>query len=971
MILALAGTVFGITIIDQSPTKCLNGGWSNCNEAQVNGGSYAQSDDAKDGPTTAFWSSYGINIPAGSAVTQVIARVDANESNTGRPDKLIINVSNDNGVHFGPAHIVADPLTGPEKTYSIDITNDYAWTSISISKLNISATCSKASGGSSSSSNQFCRIDWLPVNITYTPFDYSLSANPSSGSAVQRSNISTNISSSLIGGLKDLVALSVSGCPPTAHCNLNTSTINSSSGSANLIVQITPQTSPGLYNISINGSANGINRSTYFNVTVTDSLPVANASANVTSDYAPSSVQFSGSVAGGDAPLSYFWDFGDSSTSSSQNPEHTYSSAGIYNATFTVTDFDGDTSNSSVLITVGDFAVNASPSADSVAQARNKSTDTTVFLISGVSIPVDLSLVGCPPNAACSFDTSSGSPTFTVNLTVSTTNTTPAGIYSINLTGTGNGKKRNATYTLNVTDSQPIASISAYPEAGYVPLDVQFNGSTSSGDGPFTFYWDFGDASTSNDQNPIHTFTSPGAYPVSLTVTDFDGDSDTVFKDINVGNFIVTTTPSSDSVVQARSQSTTVDVTLTASPNDPINLSADGCPTNAVCSFSPDNGSPTFSSNFTVSTSSTTPAAVYDINITGSNGNKQRSTIYILTVTDSQPVATVGANTTSGISSFFDVFFELNFTGGDDPFTFNWDFNDSTSASTQNATHSFAPGVYNVSGTVTDFDGDSSTDHVLITVVAPSCGDSIVNQQNESCDDGNSNNSDSCTNACQLPACGDGFVQPSNNEVCDDSNTANGDGCNSVCQVEFCGDNTINNNGAEQCDNGDGNTNNTCNPAYASSCQVCSTTCTNLTFNGAFCGDGVKNGPEQCDTSDGVGAHQSCSQSCVLSDLTYCGDGTKQNPNQEGTGGPNNDGQEACDGTDGVGLNESCTQDCTIQSNGPVCGNDILEQGEACDDGNTQNNDGCNEFCEVEGQVPEFSGIASGLAVAGAGIGYI
>ena len=79
-----------------------------------------------------------------------------------------------------------------------------------------------------------------------------------------------------------------------------------------------------------------------------------------------------------------------------------------------------------------------------------------------------------------------------------------------------------------------------------------------------------------------------------------------------------------------------------------------------------------------------------------------------------------------------------------------------------------------------------------------------VKQSNEACDDGNTSNTDGCTNACTLPVCGDGFINQTS-EVCDDGNTANNDGCSSTCQTERCGDGVKQSN--EACD--DGNTSNT------------------------------------------------------------------------------------------------------------------------------------------------------------------
>ena len=54
----------------------------------------------------------------------------------------------------------------------------------------------------------------------------------------------------------------------------------------------------------------------------------------------------------------------------------------------------------------------------------------------------------------------------------------------------------------------------------------------------------------------------------------------------------------------------------------------------------------------------------------------------------------------------------------------------------------------------------------------------------------------------------------------------------------------------------------------------------------------------------------------------------------------------------------------------PICGDGIVNQeSEQCDDGNTENGDGCSSTCqrEEQNQVPEFTTIGAGLVLAGAG----
>jgi hypothetical protein len=80
----------------------------------------------------------------------------------------------------------------------------------------------------------------------------------------------------------------------------------------------------------------------------------------------------------------------------------------------------------------------------------------------------------------------------------------------------------------------PTAAFSATPTSGYVPLTVSFT-DHSTGTGPLTYKWDFGDGGTSSAQNPTHQYQyspsmrkdemSGARYTVTLTATGPGGPS--------------------------------------------------------------------------------------------------------------------------------------------------------------------------------------------------------------------------------------------------------------------------------------------------------------------------------------------------------------------------------------------------------------------------------------------------------------
>jgi hypothetical protein len=85
------------------------------------------------------------------------------------------------------------------------------------------------------------------------------------------------------------------------------------------------------------------------------------------------------------------------------------------------------------------------------------------------------------------------------------------------LAGCGGSDKGGSSGQLGV-------NVNADPFAGPAPLAVRFTSSAKSPAGNVRYHWRFDDGTSSNSQNPAHSFPRPGYYTVILDAFDQTGE---------------------------------------------------------------------------------------------------------------------------------------------------------------------------------------------------------------------------------------------------------------------------------------------------------------------------------------------------------------------------------------------------------------------------------------------------------------
>lgn len=204
-------------------------------------------------------------------------------------------------------------------------------------------------------------------------------------------------------------------------------------------------------------------------------------------------------------PVGWLWDFGDGSTSTDRQPQHTYINFGIYPVTATITDNNGCT---------------------------NIITDTIRVVETSAQIPEEV-FWGCTPYEVTLEDASvtsspivsweweifdpEGGLVFTSDLENPSLTLLDTGLYNIILTVV-NEQGCSSTNTIEggiAVGMELFPDFSATPTETCIDAVVQFTDLTTGG--PNFWIWNFGDGVIVEDiQNPSHEYIDTGFFDVQL-----------------------------------------------------------------------------------------------------------------------------------------------------------------------------------------------------------------------------------------------------------------------------------------------------------------------------------------------------------------------------------------------------------------------------------------------------------------------
>ena len=297
-----------------------------------------------------------------------------------------------------------------------------------------------------------------------------------------------------------------------------------------------------------------------------------------------------------------------------------------------------------------DFSLSVDTASQSVNQGTTANYNVTLTSLAGYANTVSLSISGLPTGATATFTPASLSGSASSALAITTDLTTPVGSYPLTITGTDGTLTHTLSITLVVTTPDFTVSVAPASQTVIAGETVNYTATVGALNGysgtvsfsvsglPAGASATFAPATiTSSGSTGLAVATTSGVTPSGvypLTVTGTDGVlTHSASVTLVVTDFSISVTPSSQTIVQAGTANYTVALSVNAGfAGANITFGVTGLPSFASATFSPSSLTGAGSSALSIVTQATTPAAIYPLTITATDGITTRTAAATLVV---------------------------------------------------------------------------------------------------------------------------------------------------------------------------------------------------------------------------------------------------------------------------------------------------------------------------------------------------
>lgn len=357
---------------------------------------------------------------------------------------------------------------------------------------------------------------------------------------------------------------------------------------------------------------------------------------------------------------SYYWDFGDNSSSTSESPVHTYAKDGDYTVVLTVTDKDGNTYQKADVVQVYQVTDNLPPVVDGDLSIKDKH----VSIINKSSDPDGDVLT-------YSWESSDGFKSTDKDFTH---DFEQAGNYIVVLKVSDGKTSNSKSFKVNIADLKIEPKIEIVSVSG---MTVKLKGYAANVSSDAEYTWTMGDNSQSlNGQEVEYTFMRAGKQNISLTIKDGDTTESVSIEvevdsnnSVPVASFTATTTQNTSVFKNAS----------TDADNDPLTYLWDFGDNTTSTEENPTHVYPV------------TKKTVYTVTLTVSDGKAKHTyekqvTIEPISVNHA-PVAGFLANTSTVNTA---IFTNKSTDEDGDELSYLWNFGDGQTSTEKNPTHKYS-----------------------------------------------------------------------------------------------------------------------------------------------------------------------------------------------------------------------------------------------------------------------------------------